>query len=641
MSALAALAARALATVGRHVGGPLGALPLAAFASATGLLLIAIADTLGRLALPGATLLWWVGLLAIVVPIGLRSLGREASRTERVGLVVLLGMALYLVKVLHSPAAFTMFDEFHHWATLDDIVVTGRLFTPNNILLASPYYPGLEIIGDLLVRSGFSVWEAGVVVIGGARLLMMLALFLLYERASGDARLAGVGAMVYAANPSFLFFDSQYAYESLALPLAVFVMWCVLRREGGRETGETGMTSPGGVTRVPGGVLAVGLTLCLLLGIAATVVTHHITSIALCGFLLVWAVVAAVRRHGQSASGGVTGPALLAVTATVAWMLYVASVTVGYLAPAISGALDQVLALIAGEEGSRVLFQTATGAAAPSWEQLVGYGSVGIMIASLPLGLLWVWRHYRHGALPLTLAVAAALYPATLLGRLTVRGAELAARSTEFLFLGAAFVAALTATVLYDLVSRPGDPGQQRWRQALVGAWMPVRRPVLVGALVVLFMGAAVLGIPFWARLPGPYLVSADTRSVEPQGIAAARWTLAEIGPGNRFLSDRTNRTLLATYGRQHPISAVGDQIQRQGALLRHDPLGGRPPAPPARGDGLCDRRSASAQLAALRGCVRGARRGAQGRRVDRTDAGRRAREMGRSRRRGPDLRQR
>ncbi len=36
---------------------------------------------------------------------------------------------------------------------------------------------------------------------------MMLALFLLYERAGGDSRLAGVAALVYAANPGFLFFD--------------------------------------------------------------------------------------------------------------------------------------------------------------------------------------------------------------------------------------------------------------------------------------------------------------------------------------------------------------------------------------------------------------------------------------------------
>jgi len=100
-----------------------------------------------------------------------RRVGRGASRRERLALVMLVGVGLYGVKVLGAPSSFSMLDEFLHWATLDDIVVSGRLFTPNNILLASPYYPGLEIASDLLVRTGFSTWEAGTIVVGVARLL--------------------------------------------------------------------------------------------------------------------------------------------------------------------------------------------------------------------------------------------------------------------------------------------------------------------------------------------------------------------------------------------------------------------------------------------------------------------------------------
>ena len=160
--------------------------------------------------------------------------------------MVLVGVALYGVKVLGAPSSFAMLDEFLHWATLDDILVSGRLFTTNNILLASPYYPGLEIASDLLVRAGFSTWEAGMIVVGAARVLMMLALFLLYERASATRRLAGVAALVYAANPGYLFFDAQFAYESLALPLAVFTLWCIQRREVATGATLPGRARPGG-----------------------------------------------------------------------------------------------------------------------------------------------------------------------------------------------------------------------------------------------------------------------------------------------------------------------------------------------------------------------------------------------------------
>ena len=254
--------------------------------------------------------MWWLGLLLIVGPIAARLIGREAGRRERLALVVLVGLALYGVKVLGAPSSFAMLDEFLHWATLDDIVVSGRLFTPNNVLLASPYYPGLEIASDLLVRAGFCAWEAGMLVVGVARVLTMLALFLLYERACGDSRLAGVAALVYAANPGFLFFDAQFAYESLALPLALFTMWCIQRREI-----ATGTTLPGraGVTDGADGwpdspvpATRWRSPRAFVLAIGAVVVTHHVTALALSACLVVWAVVGTIlglrgrpRRTGR------------------------------------------------------------------------------------------------------------------------------------------------------------------------------------------------------------------------------------------------------------------------------------------------------------------------------------------------------
>jgi hypothetical protein len=617
--------------------GPLGALPMLALASSVGLLLVAFADTFERLSIIGPTLLWWAGLLLILCPAAARLLMRDVSRRERVWALLLLGLAVYGVKVLHSPSSFTLFDELHHWATLQDIGATGRLFTPNNILLASPYYPGLEVVTDILVRAGMTAWEAGVLVIGAARLLLVLVLFLLYERAAGTehARLASVATLVYAANPSFLFFDAQFAYESLALPLALFVVWLVARREGSpipadelpgsrsiarfglrptvtsraggslsvpylakttsvdrlrsallsprtalasaSASGSTGAASVNQVslpatpvaTRVGGRSSAraaltrasesgVAMTICLLLATAAVVVTHHVTSAALTAFLVVWSVVGIFqRRRGGTGAPGVAGPAVVALVATIAWMLYVASVTVGYLAPAFAGALEQVLNLIAGETGGRALFNGAAGGDAPGWERVIAFGSVALVLLALPIGLVGLWRRFRRESLAVTLGLTALLYPVTLVARFTDLGAEIAARSSAFVFLGVGFVVAIALVGLFDRITDRAALARVRG-QSGSGRFA---RPALGVAVVVVLVGGAILAVPNWARMPGSYLVSADPRSIDARGIAASSWTMSELGPANRFLSDRINRTLLSTWGRQHALAAVGDQL--------------------------------------------------------------------------------
>ena len=62
--------------------------------------------------------------------------------------------------------------------------------------------------------------------------------------------------------------------------------------------------------------------------------------------------------------------------------------------------------------------------------------------------------------------------------------------------------------------------------------------------------------------MPGPYLPAADTRSIESQGLAAAEWTRALLGPDNRLIADRTNRLLMGAYGEQRPVTGYADKVQ-------------------------------------------------------------------------------
>ena len=86
------------------------------------LLLIALAGT------AWADLFFWLGLLLIILPVAYRLFSVAVSRQERIGLVVFLGLSLYLVKVMHSPFMFTFSDELLHFRNADNILQSLRRY---------------------------------------------------------------------------------------------------------------------------------------------------------------------------------------------------------------------------------------------------------------------------------------------------------------------------------------------------------------------------------------------------------------------------------------------------------------------------------------------------------------------------------
>jgi len=508
----------------RRTGGEgWGWCPAVGLLAALGLLILACANTAAR---HGAAWPWngfWVGLLLIFVPIAARLLSSSANRQERLGLAALLGVGLFLVKVLQYPTDFRYADELMHWRTADDILQMGRLHRPNPVLPVSPLFPGLENLTTAVASlSGLSIFAAGTIVLGVARLTLVLALFHLYESISGSARVAGLGVLLYAANPNFLFFGVQFAYESLALPLTTVALFALVRRD--RRDGSM----------LPSTVLA-----CLAL--AAVVTTHHVTTYMAVLVLGLWALVDAIFRRWR-APGRLdpVGMLVILVVAGAAWLIFAANLVVGYLAPKISKSAEELLRFMAREESGRELFQAVGGELPPLWERLAGFGATGLTLLVLPPGLLVLWVRHRRTSAALALGCLALAYPGSLALRFTSTGAELANRATSFLFLALAFVLALTFAAAAQL--RP---------------FRGLGRAVLVGWIAVIFVGGPIVGWARWARLPGPYLVSADARSIEAESLAAAHWARAVLGPNNRMAADRANRLLMLSYGRQFTTTSL------------------------------------------------------------------------------------
>ena len=165
---------------------------LVLLAAAVGVLLCSLANALSRASAEPAIALYVVGLLVIGMPVFWRLLSAEASAGERLALVVTLGLSLYLVKVVHDAPSFTFSDELVHAFNVEQIRTHSHLFHDNPILPVTPFYPGLEGAASALTKvCGLSTFSAAMVLVGVARVTLVAALFMLFERVGGSARTAG------------------------------------------------------------------------------------------------------------------------------------------------------------------------------------------------------------------------------------------------------------------------------------------------------------------------------------------------------------------------------------------------------------------------------------------------------------------
>ncbi len=510
-----------------------GWLPALSLIAALGTLCVAVAYTGARWSNGGTEIFFWIGLLLVFVPAAVRLAVSGISRVERAGCIVLQTFALYTLKLMQSPFGFTLYDELLHWRTANDIAHSHHLFRENPLLPVSPIFSGLEnatsAVGSL---TGLSLFGAGIVVVGATHLVLALALYLLFEEIGQSAWIAGVGTTLYLANPSFPFFDSQFAYESFALPFALFALFAFVR-----------------AARTPPGPRAVWLAASFL-AVVVTVVSHHVTSYILLLFLALWTAVRLlarvfrVHRHDEPNPAGLT---IFTFLMCLVWLVFAATIVVTYLAAPINNGLREFVRLVTGEQQSRQLFKAEGGQVQPKWEQFVGFGSVFAILGGLPFGLWGIWLRHRGSALALALGAGALVYPATLALRFTSVGAEISSRAVAFLFVALMFVLAV---------------GLAHW-----WAWLNqlLRRGTLLafaGFATLLFLGGIVTGYgPSVARLPGPYLVGADARSIEPEGLTAAAWALQYLGPNHRIGADRVNTVLMGTYGEQYTITELANHV--------------------------------------------------------------------------------
>ena len=472
----------------------------------------------------GAFAWFWAGMLVFTLPAAWWAVRRGTG--ARLRLAVLIGYACftYLPKLLRNPTGPLYHDEYAHWGQSRDILLDGLLFQQNPIIRVIGDYPGLHAcVASLATLTGVTVWHAALFVLILAHVLLALGVAVLAGQLWPDPRIAAAAAIVYSLNSSFLYFDTQFGYESLAIGVMVWALVCALR-----------------TLRATGRAARAGWAALMLVLTVAITATHHLTAIWLSGMLGLIAVACTVLRAGHAR----TAWALTAVAGlTVAgWMAAVSPRTGSYLEPYLGRALGQFGGLAAGSgSGGRTLFSQSV---APWWEQYAAYAAPpAALLATIGAAVLW-WRR-RRTTEPVTQAGSAAMlllgalyFPATLL-ILTPSGAEGARRSWAFSYLG---IAVVTAPLIIALLDRA------RRRISVSGA-------LLLALCALVMVGNTAAGMNPSYRFPGPPVFGADTRAATPELLAAATWLRQTHGRGARLVADRYSGLIFGSYGEQEPTT--------------------------------------------------------------------------------------
>ncbi len=506
----------------------LGWLPILTLTSALGILLGAFAYASSMHTSTDEQNILWLGLLVVFVPPFLRIISPISSRPERIGLICIVCISLYLVKMVLSPNQFFFFDEYLHWRTVDDIVRSGHLFSQNTLLPVSPLYPGLEIVTDAFsTLSGLNTYVSALIVIGISRILMVLSLFMLFEQITKSARTAGIAVMIYICSPNFFIFDSLFIYESLGLALGTFMLFALARTETVDNGGR-------------------GLLITAWIAMGALTVTHHVSDFFFLGLLVLWAIISKFQRIVPALRSNPAKTALLGILLSAAWIIFVARPVIDYLSSPINVALVGIENVLTGVNSVRHLFvDYSAGHQTPIWQQLVMLSSLCIVSFSLPFSFLCIWHRYRHNTLALMLGLVSFFYPLSQVFRLISNGADITFRAAPYCFIPTGFVLAVFITQIWPT-------RLLKWKQSVL----------ITLAVTLVFLGGALLGNgPSWTLLPGNYVVGDDSRTINQESIQAAIWTLSHLGPNNRMATDRNNQILMGTYGDQRIVTFTQDKV--------------------------------------------------------------------------------
>jgi hypothetical protein len=499
--------------------------------------------------------IFWAGMLLVYLAVAWRAVsGRHA-----VFWLGLLGLFALLPKFWMSLGGPVYFDEIAQFSLLQNVLSAGHLFQHTPLLPIGTFYPGLESAAATIHwLTGLPPWDSALTLIAVVHCLLPVQVYYVARALSVPHRWAAAAGLVYAANPSFVYTDAMFGYESLAILLMLVIVRLYVEAVAAERSGTRTWRQ--------------SISTALLIAVMSfgLVVTHHLYSLAGIALLLAGALFLkpisglADRKGGWRRLFVRWMPVLTLATCFALWVVFVAPTTVRYLSPWVSGTASNLVALATGSMHSGATRTIFSNSPNPIYERAAAIAApVMIAVAFLFAGIRWLRKPSLRSNFLWSFVLTAA-YLVSLPLTLTTQGANAAHFTWAQTYVGVALLPA-ALVILFELDQR--SPRLKR-TAAMAGA----------AVFAVLLVGNVTAGIDLDHRFPGPYEFGSDTRSITPETLSFAHWVEAHLGPGAHVVTDRfTALALTAHADAVTPMQAAGGGAGLQFASIWYVP---RPPTP-------------------------------------------------------------
>lgn len=500
-------------------------------------------------------MLYWAGFLGAMLPLAALACTTRVDDTTR--MFALVGLALFgtLPKLLRNPTGPLSSDEFAHMRQIIEAFLRGDVGHASYLVPIAGEFPGLhQAVSAIAHMTGLPLWTVALGVIILAHLLSVLGAYQLVHALGASPPGAAMGAVVFTLNPSWVFFDAQVAYETLALPL---LLWCLAAAVASSRSGTQDRAR---------------YTAAAVLAASATAVVHHLAAIILCLILGALTIASFTRlawqrqavRRAEPATGGYDAPlvgehplTLLVITVcalgvTAAWFAGRFSKIVAYLTPPVVRGWTQLSQLVglspkdSARPGERMLF---AGAQLPHYELVAAVIFPPLVLVLILVSGYVVWLNRRQiGSATWVFTALAMTFFLSLPMLFTQGGSEGAHRSWAYSFIGIAALCGL---------ARSGLARSFRLQRAApFGVYVKrfgsssVQICVAVALFTAMAVGGTAAGENVSSRFPGPPRLGDDMRSVSREGAAVTDWIAAHAPPDTPVLADRYVSQQVGSRGR-------------------------------------------------------------------------------------------